>query len=75
MKKKIVVVLLVLSLLILSACGSIRNSNEPPTPETQIDNQDKNLPNTGNEEVNKENDIGIPDTGNSINDPTLEKSK
>lgn len=75
MKKKIVVVLLVLSFLILSACGSLRNSNEPPSPETQINNQDKNLPNTGNEKVNKENDIGIPDTGDSINDPSIEKPK
>ena len=33
----------------------------------------KDIPNTGNEEVNEENDLGIPDTGDDMNDPTFEK--
>ena len=72
MNKRISFALLV-SLLMLSACGSNRDSNDPAKPETQMDSQEKNIPNTGNEEVNQENDIGIPDTGDDMNDPTFEK--
>lgn len=71
MNKRLSILLLV-SLLILSACGFQRNSNEPANPKTQLNGQDKNIPNTGNEEVNKENDVGIPKT-DIINDPTFEK--
>ncbi|MFJ5769778.1 hypothetical protein [Psychrobacillus sp. NPDC093180] len=74
MNKRISTVLLV-SLIMLSACGSNRDSNEPANPETQMDSQEQNLPNTGNEEVNEENDLGIPDTGDDMNDPTFEKPK
>ncbi|MFJ8067001.1 hypothetical protein ACIQYS_20715 [Psychrobacillus sp. NPDC096426] len=72
MNKRILFVLLV-SLLMLSACGSNRDSNDPANPETQINSRDQNIPNTGNEEVNKENDLGIPKIGNDLNDPTFEK--
>lgn len=64
--------ILIISCFILTACGSQRNSNEPANPETQIDNQDQDIPNTGNEEVNEENDVGIPKMGD-FNDPTFEK--
>ncbi|MDI2588948.1 hypothetical protein OR571_18075 [Psychrobacillus sp. NEAU-3TGS] len=74
MNKRISTVLLV-SLIMLSACGSNRDSNDPANPETQMDSQEQNLPNTGNEEVNEENDLGIPDTGDDMNDPTFEKPK
>lgn len=59
----------------LSACGSNSISNGPANPETQLNSKSKVVPNTGNEEVNKENDIGIPNTGGIINDPSLEKPK
>ena len=72
MNKRISLVLLV-SLLMLSACGNNRDSNDPANPETQMDSRETNLPNTGNEEVNQENDLGIPDTGDDMNDPTFEK--
>lgn len=74
MNKRISTVLLV-SLIMLSACGANRDSNDPANPETQMDSQEQNLPNTGNEEVNEENDLGIPDTGDDMNDPTFEKPK
>lgn len=72
MNKTISLVLLV-SLLMLSACGNNRDSNDPANPETQMDSRETDLPNTGNEEVNQENDLGIPDTGDDMNDPTFEK--
>lgn len=64
--------ILIISCFILTACGSQRDSNEPAKPETQIDNQEKEIPNTGNEEVNEENDVGIPKI-DGFNDPTIEK--
>ena len=72
---KIISTVLLVSLIMLSACGSNRDSNDPANPETQMDSQEQNLPNTGNEEVNEENDLGIPDTGDDMNDPTFEKPK
>ncbi|GGA27272.1 hypothetical protein [Psychrobacillus lasiicapitis] len=72
---KIISTVLLVSLIMLSACGSNRDSNDPANPETQMDSQGQNLPNTGNEEVNEENDLGIPDTGDDMNDPTFEKPK
>ncbi|MFJ7826446.1 hypothetical protein [Psychrobacillus sp. NPDC096623] len=64
--------ILIISCFILTACGSQRDSNEPANPETQIDNQDQKIPNTGNEQVNEENDVGIPKM-DDFNDPTIEK--
>ena len=66
--------ILIISCFILTACGDQRNSNEPANPETQIDNQDQDIPNTGNEEVNEENDVGIPKM-DGFNDATIEKPK
>lgn len=65
--------LLIISCFILTACGSQRESNEPANPETQLNSQDQEVPNTGNEEVNVENDVGIPKMDDSINDPSFEK--
>ncbi|WP_427138790.1 hypothetical protein [Psychrobacillus psychrodurans] len=65
--------ILIISSFVLSACGFQRDSNQPANPETQIDNQDQKIPNTGNEEVNEENDVGIPKVDDSINDPSFEK--
>lgn len=64
--------ILIISCFILTACGSQRDSNEPANPETQLNGQDKEVPNTGNEEVNEENDVGIPKT-DGFNDPTIQK--
>lgn len=64
--------ILIISCFILTACGSQRESNEPANPETQLNGQDKDIPNTGNEEVNEENDVGIPKI-EGFNDPTIEK--
>lgn len=64
--------ILIVTCFILTACGSQRESNEPANPETQMNNQDQNIPNTGNEQVNEENDIGIPKM-DDFNDPTFEK--
>ncbi|TQR20655.1 hypothetical protein [Psychrobacillus vulpis] len=71
--RKIFVVMIVFTIFSLSACGSTRESNAPANPETQIDSQSDDIPNTGNEEVNEENDMGIPRTGGTIEDPTFQK--
>lgn len=73
MAKKISLIILVI--FVLSACGFNRNSNDPANPETQINGQDQDLPNTGNEGVNEENDLGVPNTGGILNDPSFEKPK
>ena len=65
--------ILIISSIIMTACGFQRDSNQPANPETQLDNQDKEIPNTGNEEVNEENDVGIPKKNDFINDPSFEK--
>lgn len=65
--------ILIISSLLLTACGFQRDSNQPAKPETQLNNQDKEVPNTGNEEVNEENDVGIPKVDEGLNDPSFEK--
>lgn len=70
--RNLILVLLVFVLLGLSACGFNRDSNGPPTPETQLDSKSKNVPNTGNEEVDLENDVGTPDK-NEDNDHIFDK--
>lgn len=69
--QKIVLFLLFILILPLSACGSQRDSNEPPNPETQLNSKQKNT-DLGNEEVNKENDVGIPKEKETNNDQTFE---
>ncbi|WP_313894620.1 hypothetical protein [Psychrobacillus sp.] len=69
--QKTILFLLFILILPLSACGVQRESNEPPTPETQLDSQQKNK-DLGNEEVNKENDVGIPKEKETNNDQTFE---
>lgn len=72
MMTKRIFLIFIISSLLLTACGFPRDSNQPAKPETQLNNQDKEVPNTGNEEVNEENDVGIPKT-DGFNDPTIEK--
>ncbi|MBD7944376.1 MULTISPECIES: hypothetical protein [Psychrobacillus] len=72
MKK--LIVLLILVLLPLTACGEDRTSNDVPPPETIDNTRDSITPESGNEEVNKENDEGMPNT-NELNDPGLEGLK
>lgn len=69
MKK--IIIILIFTLLPLTACGEDRTSNELPPPEI-IDNSRQTIPpESGNAEENKENDAGMPDT-NELNDPSLE---
>ncbi|MET0959449.1 MAG: hypothetical protein ABWX58_03905 [Psychrobacillus psychrotolerans] len=63
----------IISSFILTACGSQRDSNDHPKDETQVNNLDQEVPNTGNEEVNEENDVGIPKVDEGLNDPSFEK--
>ncbi|SDN08765.1 hypothetical protein SAMN05518871_103252 [Psychrobacillus sp. OK028] len=65
--------ILILSCFILTACGDKRDSNKEPKEETKVNNLDQKVPNTGNERVNEENDVGIPKKDESINDPTIQK--
>lgn len=72
MKK--IIAILTFVLLPLTACGEDRTSNEVPPPEI-IDNSRQTIgPESGNAEVNEENDEGMPDT-NELNDPSLEGLK
>lgn len=70
MQKTILFLVLIL-LLPLSACGTQRESNEPPDSETLLNSQQKNK-DLGNEQVNKENDVGIPKEKETNNDQTFE---
>jgi len=70
---KILSILMLITVLILSACGSERNSNQEPKVETQLDSQPENVPNTGNGEPEEENDVGIPENDeNKYNDELFE---
>ncbi|WP_342560722.1 hypothetical protein NSQ95_08985 [Psychrobacillus sp. FSL W7-1457] len=69
MKK--IIVIFILTVLTLTACGENRTSNEVPPPEIIENNRQSIGPESGNAEVNKENDEGMPNT-NELNDPGLE---
>lgn len=66
--------ILIISCFILTACGDQRDSNDHPKEETKVNNLEQDIPNTGNEEVNEENDVGIPKM-DGFNDATIEKPK
>lgn len=70
--RKLISVTLVFLLLSLSACGSNRDTNGPPKPETQLDSKTGNSPVTGNEDVNVENEEGMIDKNND-NDHLIDK--
>ena len=72
MKK--IIAILTFVLLLLAACGEDRSSNGVPPQEIIDDSRQTIGPESGNGEVNAENDEGMPDT-NELNDPSFEGLK
>ena len=70
--KKFAMAFLVVLLLGLSACGDDRETNQPLRPETQQDSKSSKVPNTGNDEVNLQNDDGVHDEDDN-NDHLFDK--
>ena len=70
--KQLAMALLVVLIMGLSACGDDRNTNQPAKPETQEDSKASKVPNTGNDEVNLENDDGLHDEDDN-NDHLFDK--
>ena len=66
---KQLLLLLMTVCLFITGCGGDRNSNQPPNEEIQLNGKDADNVG-GNEEVNRENDIGNREK--HTNDPTFD---